>query len=180
MHYDPLIRQELKAELGPEARKQIRLQQILDHYTSRPSFESREHFLCETKYGKEVLVWIEKRGESPTRHFGLQLYDLTKNGGHAFDLILDGRLLGEEAAFLDRIDSVYISEGFGTVAMDLFLSYCREHGVKWVGGLLTTSDLASHEDRLVSFYGKYGFQITIDRFEKKGRIKLDLEPVSPK
>lgn len=64
------------------------------------------------------------------------------------------------------------SKGHGNIAMKHFLNYCKEQeqDIKTIQGEIGTADYG-HIDRLKSFYGKFGFEVTVNDEKKNGSFR---------
>lgn len=69
------------------------------------------------------------------------------------------------------------NKGYGTAAMIEIISIAKQKKLGRITGKLHNGDLQDHKDRLVHFYEKFGFSVTITDEENKileGKIILEL------
>lgn len=69
------------------------------------------------------------------------------------------------------------NKGYGTAAMWEIINIAKQKNLKKLSGRLYDGDLKDHKDRLVHFYEKFGYSVTITNEENNtlgGRIILEL------
>lgn len=111
----------------------------------------RNTFLLRTSKDREVLVSMDFKLQQ------LEVFDLEN-----VDLYKNRELL---IWWLKDMDEIYIKDieggqnkGHGSLGLSLLLDWCKENHIKRIYGFLVETD-REHEDRLVHFYKKLGFEI---------------------
>lgn len=68
------------------------------------------------------------------------------------------------------------SNGYGTIFMDFIMRLAKKNNAVSINGLLGASELLNPENkiRLLNFYTKYNFKISLNEVQNSGEIYLDL------
>ena len=84
-----------------------------------------------------------------------------------------------ECIYIEDIRIVHINQGHGTELLQRLIKHCKDNHIDFIYGNLSKFDYKDHQERLVHFYIKNGFEVLI--FPKisnngidVGQIKYDM------
>lgn len=87
-----------------------------------------------------------------------------------------------ECIYIEDIRTVHINQGYGTELLQRLIKHCKDNHIDFIYGNLSKFDYEDHQERLVHFYIKNGFEVLI--FPKisnngidVGQIKYDVREV---
>jgi hypothetical protein len=144
-----------------------------------------EKYLFTTKKGVDVFMFVEPISD---RCFYAKIFSVT-------DFEKQNKLLFASYDVnweFDNTNTIFIgdiqmaqknaSNGYGTVFMDYIMRLAKKNNVTSISGLLGSSELLNPENkiRMLKYYTKYQFEITLNDEQNKGEIYLDLDKGLPR
>ena len=63
--------------------------------------------------------------------------------------------------YIEDVRTSYISQGDGTLLLQRLIKYCKENDIDFIYGNLSRFDYEDHQERLIHFYIKNGFEVLI-------------------
>ncbi len=144
-----------------------------------------EKYLFTTKYGIDVFMFIEPVFDGCFYAKIFSVTDFEKQNKllfASFDVKWD----------FDNTNTIFIgdiqmtqknaSNGYGTVFMDYIMRLAKKNNVTSISGLLGSSELLNPENkiRMLKYYTKYQFEITLNDKQNMGKIYLDLDKGLPR
>lgn len=106
----------------------------------------------------------------------INLRVLCPMSGNRHELLVNASIHNRESKLhIDDIQGGY-NKGYGTAAMQELFEIAKRKSLTKLTGNLEFGDLNDHKDRLIHFYKKFGFSVTLIDEDKnlKGKIVLNL------
>ena len=63
--------------------------------------------------------------------------------------------------YIEDVRTSYINQGNGTLLLQRLIKYCKENDIDFIYGNLSRFDYEDHQERLIHFYIKNGFEVLI-------------------
>ncbi|GLU54180.1 GNAT family N-acetyltransferase [Dyadobacter frigoris] len=112
-------------------------------------------------HGRFALITTRRSGYGANFHV-FQLEEDWKGGTYPREACkLWYTQKGNETLFIDGIESRTRNKGAGSVAMEMLIKEAIVLNITEISGKLCTEHLKNHADRLIGFYEKFGFKVTL-------------------
>ena len=142
--------------------------------------EREKQDVCKLAFDKDqnpVIIAISNYKNSYLGDEVIMLRVLCPTSDRRHELLINASIhYNDSKLFIEDIQGGY-DKGYGTAAMQEIIHIAKQKNLQKIAGKLTNGDLKDHKERLIHFYKKFGFSVTITIEENDtlgGKIVLEL------